>query len=121
MNTVRGLAACVHQPTSRASAYSCAVARSRFSSLRKRLPVVVCVVTLFACVTAIGAVCAACVSAHPGPSIERTLGSVPVATLPPEAGWSLVVVLAFAPLVLVRPRRFSRGHTSPAELQRFLF
>jgi hypothetical protein len=111
---------CIQQPTSRASAYSCVVAPPRFSSLRKRLPVVVCIVTLFVCVTAIGAVCAVCVSAHPGPSIERTLGSVPVATLPPEAGWSLVLVLAFAPLVLVRPRRVLLGRTSPAELQRFL-
>lgn len=86
--------------------------------LRKRVPVVVCVLVLFTCV---GFTCAACVMAHPGSAIERTLASAPVAMLPPEAGWSFLLVLAFGPLIVVRPRRFSLGHASPAELQRFLF
>ena len=92
-----------------------------YTALRKRLPVVVCVLVLLVCFAAIGATCAACVSSHPPQAIERTLGSAPTASLPPDTTAFFVLVLALTPLLLVRPRFLSLGRASPAELQRFLF
>ena len=88
--------------------------------LRRRLPVLVSVLLLLVCVAAIGATCAVCVSTHP--PIERTLASVPHVVAPPVVvGWSLAIILAFSPLLIVRTRRMSTGRASPALLQRFLF
>jgi len=88
--------------------------------LRRRLTVLVSVLLLLSCVAAIGATCVVCVSAHP--PIEQTVSSVPQVALPPVVvAWSLVLVLALAPLLIVRARRFTAGRASPAELQRFLF
>lgn len=85
------------------------------------LPLCVCLLVILTCFAAVGATCAACISDHPGQAIERTLISVPVAVAPPAAVWSLMFVLAFAPLVLRRPRFLAHGRASPAALQRFLF
>ena len=92
-----------------------------YTALRKRLPVVVCVLVLLVCFAAIGATCAACVSSHPVQAIERTLASVPMASLPPDTTAFFVLVVALTTLLLVRPRFLSLGRASPAELQRFLF
>ncbi len=88
---------------------------------RRRLPLLVCVLVLFTCVAAIGSTCAVCVGAHPGQALEQTLTSFPTAALPPAADWGFVLVLAFAPLLVVRARAGSLGRASPAVLQRFLF
>ena len=88
--------------------------------LRRRLTVLVSVLLLVSCVAAIGATCVMCVNGHP--PIEQTVASVPQVALPPVVvAWSLALVLALTPLLLVRARRFSPGRASPAELQRFLF
>jgi len=88
---------------------------------RERVRLVVCILLLFACVAAVGATCVICVSNHPGQTIERTLPSLPTASLPPDAMWSFVLLLAFVSQLLVRSRFLSLGRASPAELQRFLF
>ena len=89
--------------------------------LRRRLPLLVCVVLVFVCVAAIGTTCAVCVSAHPGQALEQTLTSFPVAAPPLAAGWAFVFVLAMAPVLVLGGRVDSRGRASPAVLQRFLF
>src|SRR6266852_2151133 len=85
-------------------------------ALRRRLPLVVCILVLLVCFAAIGATCAACVSSHPAQAIERTLASAPTATLPPDTTAFFVLALALTPLLLVRPRFLSLGRASPAEL-----
>ena len=88
--------------------------------LRRRLTVLVSVLLLLICVAALGATCVVCVSSHP--PIEQTLTSVPQLALPPVVvAWSLAIVLALIPLMIVRARRVTPGRASPAELQRFLF
>jgi len=89
--------------------------------LRRRLPLLVCVLLLFMCVAAVGTTCAVCVSAHPGQALEQTLTSFPVAAPPLDAGWAFVFVLAMAPVLVLGRRVDSRGRASPAVLQRFLF
>ena len=91
------------------------------TGLRRRLPLLVCVLLLFTCVAAIGTTCAVCVSAHPGQALEQTLTSFPIAAPPPATGWGFVLVLAIAPLLVLGRRVDSRGRASPAVLQRFLF
>ncbi len=79
----------------------------------------VSVLLLLICV-AVAATCVVCVSSHP--PIEQTVTSVPQLALPPVVvAWSLAIVLALTPLMIVRARRFTTGRASPAELQRFLF
>lgn len=100
--------------------YPVAVALSEMQ-LRRRVPLLVCVLLLFTCIWAVGTTCAVCASSHPGQALERTLGSFPTAAPPPAADWAIVLVLAFAPLLVVRRRVRSFGRASPAVLQRFLF
>jgi MYXO-CTERM domain-containing protein len=86
------------------------------------LPLVACVLLLFLCAAAIGTTCAVCVSSHPVQALEHSLGSAPTAAPPPPVvDWGLVLVLAFAPALVVRRRPRSSGRASPAVLQRFLF
>jgi len=91
------------------------------TGLRRRLPLLVCVLMLFTCVAAVGSTCAVCVSAHPGQALEQTLTSFPVAVPPLATDWGWVLVLAIAPLLVLGRRVDSRGRASPAVLQRFLF
>ena len=89
--------------------------------LRRRLPLLVCVLLLFMCVATVGTTCAVCVSAHPGQALGQTLTSFPVAAPPLATGWGWVLVLAIAPVLVLGRRVDSRGRASPAVLQRFLF
>ena len=80
----------------------------------------VSVLLLVSCVVAFGATCVACVTGHP--PIVQTMASGPHVSLPPVVvAWSLALVLALTPLLIVRSRRFAPGRASPALLQRFLF
>jgi len=97
------------------------VAGTYSTTVRKRLPLVVCMLVLLTCVAAIGSTCVVCASAHPAQAMERTLTSIPTAALPPDTTAFFVLILALSPLLLVRPRFLSLGRASPAELQRFLF
>lgn len=90
-------------------------------ALRRRMPLLVCVLLLVFCVAAVGTTCAVCVSAHPGQTLEHTLSAFPTAAPPPAAGWGFVLVLAVAPLLVGRRRVGAFGRASPALLQRFLF
>lgn len=90
-------------------------------SLRRRLPLLVCVLLLLTCVAAVGVTCAVCVTAHPAQASTQTAASFPTAAPPPVYGWTLLLVLALAPLVVVPARAAARGRASPALLQRFRF
>jgi len=90
-------------------------------AMRRRLPLLVCVLLLFTCAAAVGSTCVVCTSAHPGQALEQTLTSFPTAAPPPAAGWGFMLVLTAAPLLVVRRRIGSLGRASPAVLQRFLF
>ena len=89
--------------------------------LRRRLPLLACVLLLFMCVAAVGTTCAVCVSSHPVQALERTLGSFPAIAPSPAVDWGVVVVLAFVSVLIVRRPVRSLGRASPAVLQRFRF
>ena len=97
------------------------VAVSSSIGLRRRLPLLVCLVLLFSCIAAVGVTCAVCVTAHPAQTLTQTATSFPTAAPPPVSGWTLLLVLAVAPLVVVPARSGARGRASPALLQRFRF
>ena len=88
--------------------------------IRRRVTVLLSVLVLLSCAVALGATCVACVSGHP--PIQQTVASVPQVSPPPVVfAWSLALVLALTPLLIVRSRHFAPGRASPALLQRFLF
>ena len=91
------------------------------SGLRRRLPLLVCLVLLLTCLAAVGVTCAVCVTAHPAQALQQTLTSFPTAAPPPVSGWTLILILAAAPLLLVSVQAGGRGRASPAVLQRFRF
>jgi hypothetical protein len=62
-----------------------------------------------------------CVTAHQAQAQTQTATSFPSAALPPVYGWTLLLVLAGAPLLVVPTRSRARGRASPALLQRFRF
>src|SRR5438552_14171179 len=72
-----------------------------YRALSRRLPLIVCVLGLLTCFAAIGATCAVCVRSHSAPAVERTLASVPTATVPPDTTTFFVLVLALIPLLVV--------------------
>jgi len=89
--------------------------------LRRRLPLLVCVLLLFICMAAVGTTCAVCASSHPVQALERTLGSFSTVAPPPAADWCVALVLAFVSVLIVRAPARSLGRASPAVLQRFRF
>lgn len=88
-------------------------------AMRKRLPPVVFFLLLIVLLVMLGIACA-CITDHPGQTIDRAATPVPAGAAVIEM-WSFAVVILFAAFVLVRPAILATSRSSPASLQRFLF
>jgi len=89
--------------------------------LRRRLPLVVSLLLVLACLMAAGVVCA-CSSDHSLQAIERVVQSAAAALPAVVVVWTVVAALvAWVSAALVVPEREGRGRASPQVLQRFLF
>jgi hypothetical protein len=90
-------------------------------ALRRRLPLIVCVVVAIFCLVAIGFACA-CFTDHQSQAVERALSVVPASPAPgSDFLWPMIVISLLAATAVMVGQREAVAARSPAELQRFLF